>query len=241
MCWTIKTRIGSVCIYYLLQYIKSRLCRVGRNRVYSLSSAAHTSAKISSTLLSAGICGNKQVRKLYGKTLAARSLAFRICPSSFQVVEFEGRGGGHASSDQSLFPWGLINYKYTRAKCRHLKKFTCKGTLRQVFIRVYRLEIQSVMLVFSTQLWEKVRGTIVHIVPLTFSLVHLPHFPPSLCQSTVCADSVGLGEGGGVESCWRPFTIFCRSLKICIWPDSGLQNCYTTPNRKLGGEGASDR
>jgi hypothetical protein len=29
---------------------------------------------------------------------------------------------------------------------------TCKGTLRQVFIRVYRLEIQSVMLVFSTQL-----------------------------------------------------------------------------------------
>ncbi len=34
------------------------------------------------------------------------------------------------------------------AKCRHLKKLTCKGTLRQVFIRVYRLEIQSVMLVF---------------------------------------------------------------------------------------------
>ncbi len=27
------------------------------------------------------------------------------------------------------------------------KKLTCKGTLRQVFIRVYRLEIQSVMLV----------------------------------------------------------------------------------------------
>jgi hypothetical protein len=44
---------------------------------------------------------------------------------------------------------GLINYKETKAKCRHLKKFTCKGTLRQVFIRVYRLEIQSVMLVYS--------------------------------------------------------------------------------------------
>ncbi len=38
------------------------------------------------------------------------------------------------------------------AKYHHLKKLTCKGTLRQVFIRVYRLEIQSVMLVFSTQL-----------------------------------------------------------------------------------------
>jgi hypothetical protein len=34
------------------------------------------------------------------------------------------------------------------------KILTCKGTLRQVFIRVYRLEIQSIMLVFSTQLCE---------------------------------------------------------------------------------------
>ncbi len=48
----------------------------------------------------------------------------------------------------------LINYIDTKAKCRHLKKFTCKVTLRQVLIRVYRLEIQSVMLVFSTQLCE---------------------------------------------------------------------------------------
>jgi hypothetical protein len=37
------------------------------------------------------------------------------------------------------------------AKCRHLKKWICKGTLRLVFIRIYGLEIQSVMLVFSTQ------------------------------------------------------------------------------------------
>ncbi len=35
---------------------------------------------------------------------------------------------------------GLINYKDTKTKCRHLKKFTCKGALRLVFIRVYRLE-----------------------------------------------------------------------------------------------------
>jgi hypothetical protein len=33
---------------------------------------------------------------------------------------------------------GLVNYIDTIAKCRHLKKLTCKGTLRQVFIRVYR-------------------------------------------------------------------------------------------------------
>jgi hypothetical protein len=41
-----------------------------------------------------------------------------------------------------------------KAKCLHLKKFTFKGALRQVIIRVYRLEKLSVMLVFSTQLCE---------------------------------------------------------------------------------------
>jgi hypothetical protein len=35
---------------------------------------------------------------------------------------------------------GLIKYVDTEAKCRHLNKLTCEGTLRQVFIRVYRLE-----------------------------------------------------------------------------------------------------
>ena len=48
---------------------------------------------------------------------------------------------------------GLINYIETKAKGCHLKNFTCKGTLRQVFIRVYRLEIHFThMLVFLTQL-----------------------------------------------------------------------------------------
>ncbi len=47
---------------------------------------------------------------------------------------------------------GLINYIDTKAKC-HIKILTCKVTLRQVCIRVYRLEIPSVMLVL-TQLCE---------------------------------------------------------------------------------------
>jgi hypothetical protein len=56
------------------------------------------------------------------------------------------------------------------------KKLTCKGTLRQVFIRDYRLEIQSVMMVFSTQLWE--------LLPSNHSLVHFcPLPPPSLCEN----------------------------------------------------------
>ncbi len=51
---------------------------------------------------------------------------------------------------------GLINYIDTKAKCRRLKKFTRKGNLWQVFIRVrfYRPKIPSVMLVFSNQLCE---------------------------------------------------------------------------------------
>ncbi len=48
---------------------------------------------------------------------------------------------------------GLINYIETKAKCCHLKKLTCKGTLQQVFIIVYRLEKHFCHeLVFLTQL-----------------------------------------------------------------------------------------
>jgi hypothetical protein len=40
-------------------------------------------------------------------------------------------------ASDKLKPWASYNYMYmdTKAKCRHLKKVTCKGTLRQVFIR----------------------------------------------------------------------------------------------------------
>ncbi len=55
---------------------------------------------------------------------------------------------------QSYITHGLINFIDTKANCRRLKTLTNKGTLRQVFIRDYRLEIQSVMLVFLTQLCE---------------------------------------------------------------------------------------
>ncbi len=35
---------------------------------------------------------------------------------------------------------GLINYIDTKAKCRRLRKLTCIGTLRQVFVRVYTVD-----------------------------------------------------------------------------------------------------
>jgi hypothetical protein len=43
----------------------------------------------------------------------------------------------NAENSFVLLTWvsqGLINYIDTKAKCRQLKKLTCKGTLRQVFI-----------------------------------------------------------------------------------------------------------
>jgi hypothetical protein len=68
---------------------------------------------------------------------------------------------------------GLINYIDTKAKCRHLEKITCKGTLRHVFIRVYRLEIQSVMLV--------IRPSFVKFCPSNL-LSGFNSPPPSLCE-----------------------------------------------------------
>jgi hypothetical protein len=78
------------------------------------------------------------------------------------------------------------------------KKFKCKGTLQQAFIRVHRLEMQSVMLVFSTQLCK--------LLPLYPSLWFTS--PPSQCQSTVYTlKTVCCREGmEGVESCWRPYS-----------------------------------
>ncbi len=37
----------------------------------------------------------------------------------------------------------------SQCKCRHLKRLTCKGPLRQVFFRVYRLEIANFLRTFS--------------------------------------------------------------------------------------------
>ncbi len=45
-------------------------------------------------------------------------------------------------------------YSRHQSKMSSSKKLTCKETLWQVFIRVYKLEIQAVMLLFWTQLCE---------------------------------------------------------------------------------------
>ncbi len=78
---------------------------------------------------------------------------------------------------------GLIKYIDTKAKCRHLRKLTYKGTFQQVFLRVYRLE----MLVFVN---------CYSVAPLTFSLVQLPPPLPCVKKYTVYTYTVCNGRGG---------------------------------------------
>jgi hypothetical protein len=92
------------------------------------------------------------------------------------------------------------------------KKFTCKRTLRQVFIKAYRLQIQSVMLVFGSP--------------------H-PPFPPSLRQRTVW---VAVWSGGGGGYC-RIGTIYCRSLTLCNLTRFRTYNIARPPPQKKNQEG----
>ncbi len=80
-----------------------------------------------------------------------RTAATALWPSSklYSCYKMFGRkhlplywGGGGERGNH-----GLINNIDFKAKCRHLKKLTSKGTLRQVFIKVYRLEIHTFSLV----------------------------------------------------------------------------------------------
>ena len=91
---------------------------------------------------------------------------FGIC---LQGHDVQGRPGDTA---YMVVPKEQCRNKDTKTKSRHLKKLTCKETLRRVFnITVYRLEMESVMLVFSTQLCK--------LLPLSPSLWFTSPFPVS--------------------------------------------------------------
>jgi hypothetical protein len=128
---------------------------------------------------------------------------------------------------------GLINCVDIKAKCRYLKKLSCEGTLRQLFIRVYRLEIQSFMLNFRPSLWT--------VAPQTFFLVQFsPPLSPLPCVKVQCVQTVCGWERVGVLSpvgdhILQEFnTLYLnrfRTDKIARLPHT----------KNLGGEGASDR
>jgi hypothetical protein len=96
------------------------------------------------------------------------------------------------------------------------------------------------MLVFSTPLvnWRPSKA-------LTISLVHLSPLPYPcvnmyIVQGYVFIQCVtgGGGRGGGGRAVWRASAGVIHYVFDKI---PNLQNCFTTPNKNLGGEGASDR
>ncbi len=82
---------------------------------------------------------------------------------------------------------GLINHIGTKANCRHQKILTFKGTLRPVYIWVYSLEKQSVMLVFSPQLCK--------LLPLSPSLWF--NLPPSPVWKSILYTRIQMCKSGG--------------------------------------------
>ncbi len=110
----------------------------------------------------------------------------------------------------------------TKAKCRHLKKLTCRRTLRQVFID-WRYCTDTHVGIFDPALWT--------IPPLTFSLVQISPVSKYSILQTVC----GWDGVGGVESCWGPY--ICRSLTLFFWPDSEPTKLQHHPKQKPGGGG----
>jgi hypothetical protein len=89
----------------------------------------------------------------------------------------------------TLWPWRpefpnrrKIRLIEVNAKCPHLKILTCNGTLRQVFTRVYRLEIANFLRTFShVGIFNPALCSVLSpVAPLPFSLVQLsspPSFP----------------------------------------------------------------
>ncbi len=117
-----------------------------------------------------------------------------------------------------VLAWLFIGNYYGRNNYKDTKLLSLL-----VFNKVYRLEIQSVMLVFSTQLCE--------LLPLyLLSGSPSPPIPPSQSQHTVYTDSVWLRGGRG---CWVVLEImFCRSLTLCFWPDSEPKKLLHHPKQK---------
>jgi hypothetical protein len=101
-----------------------------------------------------------------------------------------------------------------------------------VITRVYRLEIQSVMLVFFDPALCMCPSNLLSVSPLPIPLskVKLQYI------EAVC----GWEGVGWVLSCVGDH-ILQEFIHFVSDQIQNLQNCFTTPNKNLGGEGASDR
>ncbi len=115
----------------------------------------------------------------------------------------------------------LINYKDTKTKCR-----------------LYCCFLEFITWRYSQSCWY-FRPSLMNYCTSNL-LFGSP--PPSLPLSKIKVQYIKTVFGWeGIEGCWVVLeTIFCRRLTLCFWLDAEptVQNCYTTPNKYLGGEGA---
>ncbi len=143
----------------------------------------------------------KQKKKIVRKTLISTVL--------WSIIQKQGS----ADPDPDPHHQNVMDlqhcYKDTKTTCRHLKKLTCKRTLRQVFIRVYRQETQSC--------WY-FRPSFVSCCPLTFSLVH--HTPPSKFSIQYHIQTVCGREGVGMLCPVGDHILQEFNTLYPIWPDS---------------------
>jgi hypothetical protein len=121
---------------------------------------------------------------------------------------------------------------------KHLLQNVISGIFSSSTHRVYRLEIANFLRTFShvgildPALWSVLSPA----APLPFSMVH--HYPSPLpcvkkyCICTIVNIQCVRGEGWGLYSAG---VLHCVSDQI-----QNIQNCETTQNKYLGGEGASD-
>jgi hypothetical protein len=97
--------------------------------------------------------------------------------------ELQYSGGAARTGKCTYSNHGLINY-IDNAKCRQLKILTCKGTLRQVYIRVIDWNTISHVCIFDS-------------APLSLSLVQLSPLPlPCVNKYTVYMYTVCMGGMG---------------------------------------------
>ncbi len=153
-------------------------------------------------------------------------IIFVCCICSKSSLAYGARRVPTSSCDQSPKIkeniHGLINYKGTKTKCRHLKNWPVKGLCGSGLFEFINWRY-SLVGIFDPALW-----TIYYPSNLLSGSSPSP-LPPFLCQSTVHTDSVWLKRGG---VCWVLLaTIFCRSKTLC-WPEPEPTKMKDHPKEK---------